>query len=134
MRTIHFFIIIVAVLMLLPGEAYCKQSADKASAKAEFEQLDQELKPLREKAALEKSVIAARARIDKAFRNFYKAQETAMVKLDPAAESKLARYNELKHQVKGSQGGSRAADYQAKAKKKSQAADKQESPSPQASK
>jgi len=40
-----------------------------------------------------------------------------MCRLDPAAEAKLNRYNELKPIVKGAKGGSRAEDYKAKASK-----------------
>lgn len=90
-------------------------AADKRETQlAEIAALKAELKPLREKAYLEPDVIAARKKLDAAYREYWHAVRGAMLRLDPAKRPLVEKDIALRKKI-GPVAGSRAEDYEKKA-------------------
>lgn len=85
---------------------------DRKALKAELEKLDQSLKPLREKAYRKVEVIAARKKVDEAFREYYRVLRATMAQIDPEREKDIKRLIAIREQLHGKHSGSRAEDYE----------------------
>jgi hypothetical protein len=81
---------VVSILVLLPllsshaGEKRQKQLAEIEAVKAE-------LKPLREQAYKEADVIAAKKRLDTAYREYWETVRAAMLRLDPSKKKLIEK-------------------------------------------
>jgi hypothetical protein len=81
---------VVSILVLLPllsshaGEKHQKQLAEIEAIKAE-------LKPLREQAYKEADVIAAKKRLDAAYREYWETVRAAMLRLDPSKKKLIEK-------------------------------------------
>lgn len=85
---------------------------DRKELKKELETLDTSLKSLRQKAYREEEVIAARKGVDEAFREYYRVLRETMAKLEPERAEDIKRLVEIREQLYGKHGGSRAEDYE----------------------
>jgi len=94
-------------------------AADKRDQQlAEIAAIKNELKPLRERAYLEKDVIAARKTLDNAYRAYWESVRTAMVRLDPEKRPLIETEIKLRAEAAPVAAGSRAEDYEKKAAQK----------------
>lgn len=108
-----FLLISLALILFHPPTAFSEESpTNRAALKKELEQLDQSLKPLRQKAYREAKVIAARKQVDEAFREYYRVLRKTMAELEPDKAKKIQRLIEIREKLHGEHGGSRAEDYQ----------------------
>jgi len=109
---------VIVGLLAMGGVFAQESSADRAAWQGELEKLKKDLKPLREKAYLEDGVIEARKKLDEAYREYWKAVRSAMAELEPAKKALLEREQELRTLLNppGGSSGSRAEDYEKKAK------------------
>jgi hypothetical protein len=90
--------------------------ADKRDQQlAEIAAVKNELKPLRERAYLEKDVIAARKTLDDAYRAYWQSVRTAMVRLEPAKQPLIEKEIKLRAEAAPVSAGSRAENYEKKA-------------------
>jgi len=106
-------LISISIILTLPGTASAEEAPTNRSAlKKELEQLDQSLKPLRQKAYREEEVIAARTKVDETFREYYRVLRKTMAELEPEKAKDIQRLIEIRERLHGKHGGSRAEDYQ----------------------
>ncbi len=99
--------------VVLGFSGFVATAADRNAQLTELEALKAELKPLRQRAYLEKDVIAAKKTLDDAYRAYWKAVRTAMLRLEPAKKPLIEKEAELRKAT--TPGGSRAEDYEKKA-------------------
>ncbi len=91
-------------------------AADKRDAQLqEISAIKEELKPLRERAYVEPEVIAARRKLDAAYREYWESVRGAMERLDPAKKKLIKKEIALRKETGAVAGGSRAEDYEKKA-------------------
>jgi hypothetical protein len=64
--------------------AFADERADKEQ---ELARIKAELKPLREKAYLEQDVVAAKEKLNNAYRFYWDTVRAAMIRLDPSKQS-----------------------------------------------
>jgi ABC-type Zn uptake system ZnuABC Zn-binding protein ZnuA len=103
----------ISIILAPPGPAFSEESpTNRAALKKELEQLDQSLKPLRQKAYREDNVIAARKKVDEAFREYYRVLRKTMAELDPERAKDIQRLIQIREQLYGKHSGSRAEDYE----------------------
>jgi hypothetical protein len=84
---------------------------------AEIAKIKTELQPLRQKAYLEKDVIEARKKLDDAYKVYWNAVRSAMIRIDPSKEALIKKDIALRKEVQPISSGSRAEDYEKKAGK-----------------
>lgn len=106
-------LILRVVSVILGFSVLTTSAADRQTQLNELEALKAELKPLRQRAYLEKDVIAAKKALDDAYRAYWEAVRTAMLRLEPEKTSLIEKEAALRKAT--SPGGSRAEDYQKKA-------------------
>ncbi len=80
---------------------------------------------MRLKANLDPEVIAARAKLDEAFREFYAALNRAMKKIEPQLSASIDRREEVRELLHGPHGGTRAEHYEQRAERATQAETKE---------
>lgn len=106
--------IIVAVSIVLGMSLATASAEDKRDKQlAELAAIKAELKPLREKAYLEKDVIDARKKLDAAYRAYWDTVRGAMLRLDPSKAPLIEKDMAVRKEM--ATGGSRAEDYEKKA-------------------
>lgn len=74
-------------------------AGESAERRQELAAIKTELKPLRERAYKEADVIAARARLDAAYREYWAAVRTAMERLDPKKKPLIKKDIELRQSL-----------------------------------
>ncbi len=110
---------VVSILLgLLVTTAVAQDKRDKQLA--ELAAIKAELKPLREKAYLERDVIAARKKLDAAYRAYWDSVRGAMLRLDPSKAPLIEKDMAVRKEM--ATGGSRAEDYEKKASAKAPSA------------
>ncbi len=100
------------ISLLLLTTSHSEELTERQKLKAELEQINTSLKPLREKAYRESEVIAARKEVDEAFRKYYTVLRKRMAELSPAQAKDIQRLQELRKLLYGEHSGSRAEDYE----------------------
>jgi hypothetical protein len=105
----------IGVVSILLGISMVTASAEDKRDKqlAELAAIKAELKPLREKAYLEKDVIDARKKLDAAYRAYWSSVREAMLRLDPSKAPFIEKDMAVRKEM--ATGGSRAEDYEKKA-------------------
>jgi hypothetical protein len=107
-----FLTILVICALVHPAFSSEKQPIDRKALTVELKQLDESLKPLREKAYRESEVIEARKVVDEAFREYYRVLRKKMAELEPAQAPKIKRLLGIRELIHGKHSGSRAEDYE----------------------
>lgn len=99
--------------------------ADKRSDQLEdIYAIREQLKPLRQKAYLEADVIAARKKLDVAYKEYWDSVRAAMLRLDPKKKDLIEKEIALRKEVAPVSAGSRATDYEEKAAKQKKTTEK----------
>jgi hypothetical protein len=99
--------VLAAAVVLLGAAVPAFPAGERQEKEAELESLKQELKPLRAKAEKDPDVLAARAKVDAAFRAYYEVLRKKMAELEPAQKKKIQREMQLREELYGKNGGSR---------------------------
>lgn len=95
----------VSVVLGISFVTFPLLAADKPeSPRRTLEEIKLELKPLRERAALEPEVIAARKTLDDAYRAYWESVRAAMVRLEPGKKALIAREVKLRKQLSAVRG------------------------------
>ncbi|HEY8899590.1 MAG TPA: hypothetical protein VIM61_04205 [Chthoniobacterales bacterium] len=74
------------------------------SPRKTLEEIKAELKPLRERAALEPEVVAARKSLDEAYRAYWESVRVAMVRLEPEKKTLIEKEIRLRKQLNSVRG------------------------------
>jgi uncharacterized protein YlxW (UPF0749 family) len=96
--------LILSLLIVLAVQAgYAQKKNEKqtrAQKKAEIERIQEELKPLREKARKSQSVIDARKKVDEAMTEYYRVLRNEMIRIDPSKKPQIEREATLQRELR----------------------------------